>query len=160
VNKKEGTMAIVMEPIGIVRGGRAEAVDDAWGLVEADIVLDPARLKPEATLGLTAYSHVVVVFHMHKVAEDKVETGARHPREREDWPLVGILAQPARSRPNRIGVTTAALVSVDGLTVRVRGLDAIDGTPVLDIKPHITGFAPRGVIREPTWVRDLMREYW
>lgn len=153
-------MTITLQPIGIVRGGRAEAVDDGWGLVEADIVLDPARLKPEATLGLASFSHVVVVFHMHKVAEDRVETGARHPREREDWPLLGILAQPARSRPNRIGVTTAALVAVDGLTVRVRGLDAIDGTPVLDIKPCITGFAPRGVVREPTWVRDLMREYW
>lgn len=153
-------MAIVLEPIGVVRGGRAEAVDDAWGHVEADIVLDPARLKPEATLGLTSFSHVVVVFQMHKVAEPDVETGARHPRERTDWPRLGILAQPARSRPNRIGVTTAALVSVDGLTLRVRGLDAIDGTPVLDIKPYITGFSPRGVVREPTWVRDLMQDYW
>ncbi|MDC7786585.1 SAM-dependent methyltransferase [Rhodoplanes sp. TEM] len=153
-------MAITLEPIGIVRGGRAEAVDDGWGNVEADIVLDPARLKPEATLGLASFSHVVVVFHMHKVAEDKVETGARHPRERTDWPRLGILAQPARSRPNRIGVTPVSLVSVDGLTLRVRGLDAIDGTPVLDIKPWIPGFAPRGVVREPTWVRDLMQGYW
>ncbi|MFD2181258.1 SAM-dependent methyltransferase [Rhodoplanes azumiensis] len=153
-------MSVVLEPIGIVRGGRAEAVDDGWGTVEADIVLDPAQVTPEATLGLTSFSHVVVVFHMHKVGEDKVERGARHPREREDWPRLGILAQPARSRPNRLGVTPVALVAVDGLTVRVRGLDAIDGTPVLDIKPYITGFAPRGVIREPTWVRDLMREYW
>ncbi|RAI43289.1 SAM-dependent methyltransferase [Rhodoplanes roseus] len=151
---------ITLEPIGVVRGGRAEAVDDAWGTVEADIVLDPARLKPEATLGLTSFSHVVVVFHMHKVAEDKVETGARHPRERQDWPLLGILAQPARLRPNRVGVTTVALVSVDGLTLRVRGLDAIDGTPVLDIKPFITGFSPRGVIREPTWARELMQDYF
>lgn len=152
-------MSVVLQPIGIVRGGRAEAVDDGWGTVEADIVLDPAQVTPEATLGLTAYSHVVVVFHMHKVGEDKVERGARHPRERADWPRLGILAQPARSRPNRLGVTPVALVAVDGRTVRVRGLDAIDGTPVLDIKPYITGFAPRGVIREPTWVRDLMREY-
>ena len=151
---------IEMMPIGTVRGGGAEALDDAWGMIEAEIVLDAAAVKPEATAGLRDYSHVVVVFHMHKVPEAKVETGARHPRERADWPKVGIFAQPARSRPNRIGVTAVELVSVDGLTLRVRGLDAIDGTPVLDIKPYISGFAPRGSIREPAWSKELMATYW
>lgn len=151
---------ITLVPIGVVRGGRAEATDDHWGDVEADIVLDPAQLAPEATAGLSDYSHVTVLFHMHKVAEDKVERGARHPRERLDWPKVGILAQPARSRPNRIGVTTCELIAVDGLRLRVRGLDAIDGTPVLDIKPCISGFAPRRPVREPAWVRELMAAYW
>lgn len=153
-------MPIVLEPIGVVRGGRIEATDGDWGKVEAIIELDPARVSPEATLGLSDYSHVVVLFHMHKVAEAKVETGARHPRERLDWPKVGIFAQPARSRPNRIGVTTTELVAVDGLKLRVRGLDAIDGTPVIDIKPYITGFAPRGAVREPQWVKELMASYW
>jgi len=153
-------MSIMLEPIGTVRGGRSEAEDDGWGAVEATIALDPREVAPEATLGLADYSHVTVVFHLHGVAEDKVERGARHPRERPDWPKVGILAQPARSRPNRIGVTTCALVSVDGLAVRVRGLDAIDGTPVIDIKPCISGFAPRGPVREPAWVKELMAAYW
>ena len=147
-------------PIGIVRGGRTEARDDAWGEVEAEIVLDPVRVKPEATLGLSEYSHIVVLFHMHRVPEAGVETGARHPRERADWPKVGIFAQPARSRPNRIGVTTVELVSVDGRTLRIRGLDAIEGSPVLDIKPYISGFAPRRKIREPGWVKELMASYW
>ena len=66
------------------------------------------------------------------------------PRGNPAWPLVGILAQRARARPNRIGVSTCELLGVDGLTVRVRGLDAIDGTPVLDLKPYIVEFAPRG----------------
>jgi tRNA-Thr(GGU) m(6)t(6)A37 methyltransferase TsaA len=147
-------------PIGIVGGGRTEARDDAWGDVECEIVLDSARIKAEATAGLAEYSHVVVVFHMHKVPEASVATGARHPRERLDWPKVGIFAQPARSRPNRIGVTTVELVSVEGHTLRVRGLDAIEGSPVLDIKPYISGFAPRGKIREPDWVKELMANYW
>ena len=151
---------ITLEPIGIVRGGRAEALDDRWGAIEAEIRLDPARVSPEATRGLDEFSHVVVVFHMHRVAEAQVATGARHPRERADWPKVGILAQPARSRPNRIGVTAVELIAVDGLTLRVRGLDAVDGTPVLDIKPYITGFAPRGTIREPVWAKELMASYW
>ena len=153
-------MSIMLEPVGIVRGGRVEAQDDAWGAVEAEIVLDPARVGADCTAGLAGYSHVTVLFHMHKVALDKVEIGARHPRERLDWPKVGIFAQPARSRPNRIGVTTCELLAVDGLTLRVRGLDAIDGTPVIDIKPYITGFAPRGAVREPAWVKELMARYW
>jgi tRNA-Thr(GGU) m(6)t(6)A37 methyltransferase TsaA len=151
---------IEMVPIGMVRGGRVEALDDAWGEIEADIVLDPAVVQPESTAGLGEYSHVVVLFHMDKVPATKVETGARHPRERADWPKSGIFAQPARSRPNRIGVTAVELLSVDGLRLRVRGLDAIDGSPVLDIKPYISGFAPRGVIREPGWVKELMVSYW
>lgn len=150
---------ISLEPIGFVRGVRADALDDQWGAIETEIGLDPARVSPEATRGLDEFSHVVVVFHMHRVAEAQVETGARHPRERADWPKVGILAQPARSRPNRIGVTAVELIAADGLTLRVRGLDAIDGTPVLDIKPYLTGFAPRGTIREPAW-EELMAAYW
>ena len=153
-------MLIDIVPIGVVRGGRSEALDDDWGKVEAEIVLDPAVVQPDATLGLSDYSHIVVVFHMHKVPAAKVETGARHPRERADWPKSGIFAQPARSRPNRIGVTTVELMSIDGLTLRVRGLDAIDGSPVLDIKPYISGFAPRGAVREPDWVKELMARYW
>ena len=153
-------MTITLEPIGAVRGGRREAEDDGWGAVEATIVLDPVQVAPEATRGLCDYSHVTVVFHMHGVPEQKIERGARHPRERPDWPKVGILAQPARSRPNRIGVTTCELVAVDGLTLTVRGLDAIDGTPVLDVKPCISGFAPRGLLREPAWVKELMAAYW
>ena len=151
---------IDIAPIGVVRGGRTEALDDDWGKVEAEIVLDPAVVQPDATLGLSEYSHIVVVFHMHKVPAAKVETGARHPRERADWPKSGIFAQPARSRPNRIGITAVELVSADGHKLRVRGLDAIDGSPVLDIKPYISGFAPRGTIREPDWVKELMARYW
>jgi len=95
-----------------------------------------------------------------KVADAAVEMGSRHPRGRADWPEIGIFAQRAKNRPNRLGVTTCALVRVDGVRVFVSGLDAIDGTPVLDIKPYMSGFAPRGVVREPAWALELMRDYW
>ena len=101
-----------------------------------------------------------MVFHFNRVPDDEVSSGARHPRGRQDWPLVGIFAQRGKGRPNRIGVTVCRLLSVDGLTLTVRGLDAIDGTPVLDIKPVMKGFLPRGEIREPAWAAELMREYW
>ena len=153
-------MSLGILPIGHVRGGRAEAVDDAWDAVEAEIVLDPAQLGEEAALGLRAFSHVVVVFVFDRLDPAKVERGARHPRGRQDWPRVGILAQRGSPRPNRIGVTTCRLLGVDGMRLRVRGLDAVDGSPVLDVKPHMTGFDPRGAVHEPDWAREIMQGYW
>ena len=67
---------------------------------------------------------------------------------------------PGPDRPNHLGITTCAILSVKGLIVEVRGLDAIDGTPVLDLKPYMQGFQPRGSIREPDWAREIMKEYW
>lgn len=152
--------AIELKPIGAVRGGRREATDDDWDAVEAVIALDAAQFKPDATASLGDFSHVEVVFHFNRVPDAEVNTGARHPRGRMDWPLVGIFAQRGKGRPNRIGVTACRLLSVDGLSLRVKGLDAIDGTPVLDIKPVMTGFLPRGAVREPAWARELMAGYW
>ena len=151
---------IEMQPIGFVRGGRSEPVDDAWDSVEAAIELDPARLGPDAAAGLDAFSHVEVIFHFDRAKPADINTGARRPRGRADWPMVGILAQRGKDRPNRIGVTVCRILSVDGLSIRLRGLDAIDGTPVLDIKPTMRGFLPRGDIREPDWAAELMRDYW
>jgi tRNA (Thr-GGU) A37 N-methylase len=147
-------------PIGSVRSGRAEASDDAWDVLEARIELDPKQFGPEATAGLGEFSHIEVLFHFHKVAPATICTGARHPRGNTNWPKVGIFAQRGKNRPNRIGTTICALLSVDGLTLRVRGLDAIDGTPVLDVKPVMNGFLPRGEVREPGWATELMRGYW
>jgi tRNA (Thr-GGU) A37 N-methylase len=151
---------IAMRVIGHVRGGRSEPIDDAWDAVTARIELDPAQFKADAAVSLDSFSHVEVIFHFDKAPADKVNTGARHPRGNKDWPLVGIFAQRGKDRPNRIGVTMCRLLSVDGLNFTVRGLDAIDGTPVLDIKPVMKGFLPRGEIREPAWASELMRGYW
>jgi tRNA-Thr(GGU) m(6)t(6)A37 methyltransferase TsaA len=154
------TEAIAMRPIGWVRGGRIEAIDDDWGGVEAEIALDPAQFTAEATAGLGDFSHLEVIYHFHKAEVAKIETGARHPRGNPEWPRVGVFAQRAKGRPNRIGVTVCEIVAVAGLSVRVRGLDAIDGTPVLDLKPVMAGFLPRGAVREPAWAGELMADYW
>jgi len=149
-----------IKPIGLVRGGRKEPIDDDWGKVEADIVLDASQFSAESTAGLSDFSHLTVVYQFHLVPDAEIQRGSRHPRGRTDWPKVGIFAQRGKGRPNRIGVTACRLLSVNGLTLRVRGLDAIDGTPVLDIKPVMTGFLPRGEIREPDWAKELMAGYW
>jgi tRNA-Thr(GGU) m(6)t(6)A37 methyltransferase TsaA len=152
-------MSIEMNPIGVVASPRKDLRDDFWGAVEADIVLDDA-LGPDAFAGLGDFSHVEVLFFMNQVDPAKIETGARHPRNRRDWPLVGIFAQRGKARPNRIGLTRAAIVAVNGKTLRVRGLDAVDGTPVLDVKPWMREFAPIGPPRQPQWASELMRDYF
>lgn len=148
-----------MTAIGHVRGGRAEATDD-WGGVEATIELDAQRYSADVVAGLDEFSHVEVAYMFDQVDEARINLGARHPRGNDAWPLVGIFAQRAKARPNRIGVSTCELLGVDGLAVRVRGLDAIDGTPVLDLKPYIAEFAPRTPTRQPEWATALMAEYW
>lgn len=154
------TDEIRLQPIGFVSGGRAEPDDDNWDAETCEIRLDPSRFTPDSLIGLDAFSHIDVVYQFDQVDEADVVLTARRPRGREDWPLAGIFAQRGRVRPNRLGVTTCRLIAVDGLAVTVRGLDAIDGTPVLDIKPYMTGFAPRGDVAEPAWATEIMSAYW
>jgi len=149
-----------VRPIGHVSSARSSRIDDDWGTVESVIRLDEGRFTPDSLAGLEEFSHVEVIFVFDRFDEDRVTTGARHPRGNEAWPRVGIFAQRASSRPNRLGVTTCELVAVDGLDVRVRGLDAIDATPVLDIKPHVREFEPRTAVRQPAWITELMADYW
>lgn len=153
-------MTIEMTPIGRVEGGRDVPEDDDWGQSRARVVLDPARFDDEALLGLDSFSHAEIVYVFDRVGEDQIVTGARHPRGNTAWPRIGIFAQRGKNRPNRIGVTVCEIVAVNGRTLEVKGLDAIDGTPVLDIKPVMSGFLPRGAIREPDWARAIMEAYW
>jgi tRNA-Thr(GGU) m(6)t(6)A37 methyltransferase TsaA len=150
---------ITLTPVATVVGGRVDAIDDHWEGVEAEVVLDD-RFPTDALRGLDAFSHLDVVYVFDRVADASIVTGARHPRGREDWPLVGIFAQRAKARPNRIGVSTCRILAVAGRTIRVADLDAVDGTPVLDLKPHLTEMGPRGAVVEPPWVAELMAHYW
>ena len=151
---------IALLPIGIVRSPIHEPVDDIWGGVTARIELDGSRFSEESLAGLDEFSHVEIVFVFDRVSEAEVERGARHPRGRQDWPKVGIFSQRGKGRPNRIGVTICRLISVRHLAIEVEGLDAIDGTPVLDIKPYLRQFGPRGEVHQPAWATELMARYW
>lgn len=153
------TVEFVVQPVAWVRGGRVEAVDDGWDQERCTIELDP-RFGAESIAGLGEFSHLDVVFLFHGVDEADVVSGARRPRGREDWPEVGIFAQRGRVRPNRLGVTTCRLEGVEGTRLHVRGLDAIDGTPVLDLKPHLAEFGPRGPVEQPAWSHEIMERYW
>ena len=156
----DASRMIDIKPIGTVRSPRVDRTDVDWGVVESTIELDPAHFTEEALLGLSDFSHLEVVFFMHGIPEDAVTTSARHPRENPNWPRVGIFAQRGAKRPNRIGVSRCTLVGVEGTKVRVRGLDAIDGTPVLDIKPYMREFGPIGDVRQPAWATEVMQRYY
>ena len=153
-------MEITLTPIGSVRSSRSEVRDDDWDSETTSIVLDGDVYTPDALLGLDSFSHVEIVYFFDQVAPEKIERGARHPRGNPEWPLAGIFAQRCKNRPNRLGVTVCRLRRVSGLTLEVEGLDAVDGTPVVDIKPYLSEFAPRGEIRQPRWATELMRGYW
>ena len=151
---------ISLRPIGWVRNERTAPIDDDWDSIESQIELDLEWIADSALAGLESFSHVTVIFYFDRVEARSVVTAARHPRGKKEWPLAGIFAQRGKNRPNRLGVTTCELLSVEPAYIKVRGLDAIDQTPVLDIKPFMTGFAPRGAIREPDWSKEIMQRYW
>lgn len=153
------TRHFTLTAIGEVVGGRIEAEDDAWGASRAAIQLAPG-FTAEALAGLDSFSHAEIVFVFDQLPESEITTAARRPRGNPDWPLVGIFAQRGRNRPNRIGVSVCRILGVSGTRLEVEGLDAIAGTPVLDIKPVLTGFLPRGEIREPDWAAAIMADYW
>lgn len=152
-------MTISLQPIGTVRSSRRDVVDDNWDRETAFIELTP-QFGPEALAGLETFSHVEVLFFMHQVASDKIETGARHPRNNTAWPAVGIFAQRGKNRPNQIGTTVCRVLRVEANRLFIAGLDAVDGTPVLDLKPWVREFGPRETVRQPEWMDSLMRGYW
>lgn len=152
-------MKFVVAPIGHVHAMRPHAEDDYWGDEEARIELAPT-FSAEALQGLAEFSHAEVLFVFHQVQEEKIVSGARRPRNNPDWPLVGIFAQRGKSRPNRIGSTICRVLRVQDTSLVVAELDAIDGTPVLDIKPVMQEFLPRQAVRQPSWSHELMTQYW
>ena len=148
-----------VQPVGFVSASRPHAEDDFWGGEKASITLTEP-FTAEALAGLADFSHIEVLFLFHEVDASKIIAGARHPRNNKAWPAVGIFAQRGKNRPNLIGSTICRLVRVEGTTLHVLELDAIDGTPVLDIKPVMAEFLPREPVRQPAWSSELMDRYW
>lgn len=150
--------ALTLTPIGRVHNTVTDAVDAEWGQVVTEIHVDP-ELAP-GLRGLEDWSHVIVVFYMHNAEFDMDAHLVRRPRDQQDMPELGIFAQRARHRPNKIGLTAVKIVSVEGSVVRVRGLDAIDGTPVLDLKPYAPVYDGATDPLIPGWFVRLMQDYF
>ena len=152
-------MKIELEAIGHIEAVRARADDDFWGGKESCIILSD-KYEPDALDGIEAFSHAEVLFFFDQADPSKIVTGARHPRNNPDWPEIGIFAQRGKNRPNRIGSTICRILRREGRRLFVAELDAIDGTPVLDIKPVMSEFLPREEVRQPPWSHELMSKYW
>ena len=150
---------VTLSPIGIVNNSRKVVEDDNWGEIISIIELDSA-ITEEALLQIEEFSHAEIFYYFHLVDASKIEKGARHPRNNKDWPKVGFFAQRGKNRPNRLGATIVKVIKREGSQLFVQGLDAIDGTPVLDIKPVMKEFLPHEEVRQPAWATDLMKNYW
>ena len=158
MNREVTDREITVRRIGTVRSSAREKVDENWGAVECLIELEPeyrAGLR-----GLEAFSHVLVVAFLHGAAFEPARHLVRRPRGQADMPELGIFAQRAKDRPNPLGITVVPIVAVEPTGVRVRGLDAIDGTPILDLKPYFPEFDSAPGARVPQWVGRLMRGYF
>ncbi len=151
-------MEITLKLIATTSNLRKEATDDYWGTVITEITLAD-DIPTEAFERIEDFSHLEVIYYFDKVADDKIVFSG-HPRGNPDYPLMGIFCQRKKDRPNKIGLCTVELLAHNGRTIIVKGLDAIDGTPVLDIKPFFKEFQPHTETQQPAWVADLMKDYW
>jgi tRNA-Thr(GGU) m(6)t(6)A37 methyltransferase TsaA len=149
----------LVKSVGTVRNGRNDPQDtDQWADVRSTILIEK-RFGDHCFDGLPEFSHVEVVFLFDQLAERRDYRQPWRPRGRTDLPEVGVFCDRGPRRPNRIGCTICEVVSVHARLLQVRGLDAVDGTPVLDIKPVMRQFLP-GRIRQPDWVDSLMKDYF
>ncbi|WP_050616539.1 tRNA (N6-threonylcarbamoyladenosine(37)-N6)-methyltransferase TrmO [Bacillus testis] len=152
-------MQYAIKPIAVVNNSRKEIEDDDWGSVISTIEL--AENMTESSLkGIEEFSHLEIIFYFHKVPDEKIQHEARHPRNNKEYPEVGIFAQRGKNRPNKLGVTLVELIERKQRTLIVKGLDAIDGTPIIDIKPVMKEFLPNNEIKQPNWSISLMEHYW
>lgn len=150
---------ITCTPIGVVKCPVTKMSQGNWATVESEICLDP-RYAP-GLKGIDGFSHLVVVFYLHRAAGfDLDKQLLRRPRGMENMHEVGVFAQRTKYRPNPIGVTSVELRAVRDNVIVVRGLDALDGTPVLDLKPYIPVFDCVAGARMPDWVAHVMEGYF
>lgn len=151
-------MEIKLKPIAFVKNSRKIPSDDFWGKVIAEIEL-AEHIPTEAFNNISDFSHLEIIYFFDKAQPENIIFSG-HPRDNVNYPNVGIFAQRKKDRPNSIGLCTVELLEHNGRTIKVKYLDAIDGTPVLDIKPVFKEFQSKGEIKQASWVSDLMKDYW
>ena len=145
---------IVLWPIGFVcTKAVGNEVKDRNNI--AEIVLREELM--DAVEGIKGFSHLFIIFWMHKISNEERKTLKVHPRGRNELPLLGVFATRTPHRPNPIGLTLVELVKVEENVLTVRGLDAFNGTPVLDIKPFDFWDAVQHA-KVPEWWTTLEKE--
>lgn len=148
-----------VKAIAHVKNSRKEVIDDNWGSIRSEIEL-VADIPPEAFEGIDDFSHLEIIFYMDRVKDEKAIVQYRHPRNNKNLPKLGTYAQRNKNRPNKIGLTTVELVKREGKKIVVKNLDAVDGTPILDIKPVMQEFLAKGLHKQPNWTKEILNKYW
>jgi tRNA-Thr(GGU) m(6)t(6)A37 methyltransferase TsaA len=143
---------INLEAIGIVRNDVKQPGRRGWSEVVSDIVID-SRLA-EALDGLDQFSHLIVLYWMHRLTPGRKLPLKVHPMGKPELPPVGRFATRSPSRPNPVGQATVRLLERRGNILKVKGLDAIDSTPVIDIKPYIPGYDSAADAKAPKWTTN------
>lgn len=141
---------VSFRPIGVVRNWVTEPRMDGWEDVISDIIVK--RGLEGALDGLEGFSHLLVLFYLHRVTDEERSRTHCFPRGDPRYPLQGVLATRTQHRPNPIGATIVRLEKRRKNVLRVTGLDAINGTPVIDIKPHIPHYDAPSEVRLPDWI--------
>lgn len=152
-------MEFLVRPVAVVRNERTNPVDDEWNSITSTIALVD-EVPAESLEGLASFSHIEVIFLADRATDVPPAPWRRRPRGNPAWPEVGIFAQRNKDRPNRLLSSTVAIVSLQERSITVVGLDAIDGTPVLDIKPVFRWSGPQSSLEAPTWSDELGENYF
>lgn len=141
-----------LKAIGTVRNDVKELVRHGWREVVSDIVMDSSLT--EALDGLEQFSHLIVLYWMHRLTPGRKLPLKTHPMGKPELPLMGRFATRSPSRPNPVGQATVRLLERRGNILKVKGLDAVDGTPVIDIKPYIPGYDSADDAKAPRWTTN------
>ncbi|MGB2695187.1 MAG: tRNA (N6-threonylcarbamoyladenosine(37)-N6)-methyltransferase TrmO [Dehalococcoidia bacterium] len=141
---------VSLRPIGVVRNSVREPQPFGWEDVRSDVIV---RDELSAALdGIEAYSHIIVVFSFHRVPDEARDVLRLRPMNDPRFPEQGVLATRSQRRPNGLGVAVVPLLRRRRNILRVRGLDAIDGTPVLDVKPYLPMYDSVADAQVPDWL--------
>jgi tRNA (adenine37-N6)-methyltransferase len=152
-------MTYTIKPIAFVKNSRQEVEDDNWGSIISEIEL-VEEINEAALIGISDFTHLDIIFYFDQVKDEQIQYNTRHPRNNTEYPKVGIFAQRGKNRPNKLGLTAVELLNHTARIITVRGLDAINGTPIIDIKPIMKEFLPKNEIKQPDWSKSLMKNYW
>lgn len=145
----ENQAPIVLRTIATVKNNVKEMGKRGWAQVVSELVFDPSF--KDAMDGLEDFSHIIVLFWMHRSPTWECSMSKIHPRGRSDLPLLGVLATRSPVRPNPLGMAVVRLLERRGNVLKVIGLDAIDGSPVVDIKPYFPNDSSAQATA-PNWV--------
>ena len=169
----EEESVLKIRPVGVVRGGASQPIlayrsgeihmgdihapqdDSAWQ--EPEIVIFDEYA--ECLDGIEEFSHVLVLYWSHMAAERGRGVKKVHPAGQKDLAKVGVFSTRSPARPNPICATTVALLAREGNVLKVWGLDAIDGSPVLDLKPHLPSFDAPDDVKLADWMVELMHRF-